>query len=96
MITFDKGELGRRVSEVLFYVWDPIGVSPEPYARGEYDSYAPQVLELLIMNETPGPIAELLHTIMTVNMALASNKDRCFETAEVLLEHKAAVKEGIA
>lgn len=47
MRTFDDRELSRRVDEVLYYIWDPIGVSEEPFARAEYESYVPKVLELV-------------------------------------------------
>lgn len=47
MRSFNKGELQRRVDEVLFYVWDPIGVSDEPFARGEYESYVPGIATLV-------------------------------------------------
>lgn len=36
-------ELCLRINEVLYYVWDPIGVADTPRARDEYDSYVLQV-----------------------------------------------------
>lgn len=53
MIEFDDNELKNRVDEVLFYIWDPIGVSHEPCARWEYKSYIPQVLRLIEQNDDP-------------------------------------------
>ncbi len=47
MRNLDNRELKRRVDEVLYYVWDPIGVSDEPFARGEYHSYVPRVSQLV-------------------------------------------------
>ncbi len=41
--TFER-ELTSRISEVLHYTWDPIGVRGDPHARDEYDSYVPDVL----------------------------------------------------
>jgi hypothetical protein len=38
---FDKDELRRRVSEVLYYVWDLIGISHEPCARGNMKAMFP-------------------------------------------------------
>lgn len=38
-LTDDGLELYRRVDEVLFYVWDPIGVANSPAARDEYYGY---------------------------------------------------------
>ena len=45
--TSEKG-LYRRVDEILFYLWDPIGVCDIPMARDEYQSYLPKVFKLLI------------------------------------------------
>ena len=41
-------ELERRIDEVLFYVWDPIGVSDTPAARGEYSSYTMTILKYVL------------------------------------------------
>ncbi|CAD6563044.1 hypothetical protein ACFQ3P_41525 [Paraburkholderia sabiae] len=43
----DELELHRRVDEVLFYVWDPIGVANSPAARDEYYGYLPIVFSML-------------------------------------------------
>ena len=96
MRTFDDRELERRVDEVLFYVWDPIGVSAEPYARGEYDAYVPDVLELLLQNESFEPISAHLAGVVVDAMELPPDKKRCDYTAELLLKHKQAISEGCA
>ena len=66
--TFDKDELRRRVDEVLYYIWDPIGVSDQPCARAEYESYVPKVLELLTSQDEPGPIAAYLAEVISSRM----------------------------
>jgi hypothetical protein len=96
MIEFDDKELSRRVDEVLFYVWDPIGVADEPYARAEYESYVPEIRELLERNDDIGPISSHLAEIATESMGLSPNKQKCDYTAELLLRHKQAIKEGCA
>ena len=96
MIKFDSGELSRRVDEVLFYIWDPIGVADEPYARGEYRSYVPMILRLVERGDDPEPIAQLLMEIGRDRMSLTPNVEACRRTAELLLRHKRAVSEGIA
>ncbi len=40
-------ELYRRVDEVLYYVWAPIGVAHSPAARDEYQGYLPKVFAML-------------------------------------------------
>jgi hypothetical protein len=96
MRTFDNRELQRRVDEVLYYVWDPIGVSDAPCARGEYDSYVPQVLKLVLENDKVKPISEYLADIVTTQMNSTPDRKRCDYAAELLLEHKRAIKEGLA
>jgi hypothetical protein len=96
MRRFDNRELWRRVDEVLYYVWDPIGVSDEPYARGEYESYVPRVLHLVEESDNIKPISRPLGEIVSTNMGLSPDKKRCDYTAEILLKHKEAIKEGCA
>lgn len=95
MRTFDNDELRKRVDEVLFYVWDPIGVSDEPCAREEYTGYVPGVLKTLADNDTATPIADHLAAIVRTSMGLPPNSQRCKEVAELLLQHKSAVKQGL-
>lgn len=83
-----------RVNEVLFYIWDPIGVAPEPYARGEYRSYVPVILELVEKNENTQPVSEHLVNIVNNMMALSANKKHCDYIAELLFSHKKAIIEG--
>ena len=96
MRVFDNDELRRRVDEVLFYVWDPIGVSDEPCARGEYESYVPRILELLVAGDDAQRISSQLASIVSTSMELAPDKQRCDYTAELLLQHKKAVAQGLA
>jgi len=96
MKVFNNDELRSRVDEVLYYVWDPIGVSNEPCARGEYRSYVPAVLKLVEQNDTVDPISLYLTEIITKKMGLNSNKKECDKVAQLLLEHKRAIKEGLS
>ena len=96
MRTFDNGELQRRVDEVLFYVWDPIGVADEPCARSEYESYVPKVLQLVQDNDSIQPIAVYLDSVVTSRMGLSANRKHCEKVAELLLRHKDAINKGLA
>jgi hypothetical protein len=84
-------EMYKRVDEVLYYVWDPIGVSDEPFARGEYWSYVPSILELVLEHDDPAPIAKRLAEIMRDRLSSKVNKALCEKTATLLLQHKEAV-----
>ena len=96
MRRFDNRELLRRVHEVLYYVWDPIGVSGQPYARTEYESYVPGVFQLVQQNDNIQPISEHLASIVRDNMALPPDEKRCDYAAELLLKHKEAIRKGWA
>jgi hypothetical protein len=56
-------ELVRRCGEVLFYVWDPAGVSPCPDVRDEYDSYAVRLAGHLQMGADEDRVMEILAEI---------------------------------
>ncbi len=74
MKTYDDKELCRRVDEVLFYIWDPIGVAECPSARGEYESYVSQIHELLQNHDGIEEISYLLEHIRTSHMGLQAKK----------------------
>ncbi len=84
-------ELYKRIDEVLFYKWDPIGISDGDWARDEYQSYLPQVFKLALENNKPEPIADYLTGIATENMGLSEAKAHDIEIANLILE----IKKGI-
>lgn len=93
----DKGkikELNQRIDEVLYYIWDPIGVSDEPCARAEYSSYTMTILKYVI-NEDLNQIANQLSKIETDSMGLTTDKERNLEIAQRLLDYKYAVEQGL-
>lgn len=89
-------ELEKRVDEVLYYVWDPIGVSESPYARSEYRPYVPTVLRRLTDGYSAAKIADYLCRIESESMGLSPNKERAIKAANILLEGKSAIEEGCA
>ena len=95
MERFAKNELEKRVDEVLYYVWDPIGINDEPYARGEYRSYVTSVLGH-VNNKQAEEISELLCKIEKESMGITPNKDNSLVVANLLIQHKAAIDEGCA
>ena len=93
-----NGQLYRRVDEILYYVWDPIGVSDAGATRGEYESHVMGVLRLVEKNESPEAIALYLTEIANKQMGFAPNdqaKARDLKVAALLLEHKWAIEEGL-
>ncbi|MFC4632409.1 hypothetical protein ACFO3O_00705 [Dokdonia ponticola] len=87
-------ELERRIDEVLFYVWDPIGVSDIPAARGEYSSYTMTILTY-VLEEDLKKIASQLSKIESSSMGLTTNEIKNMKIAELLVDFKHAVEEEL-
>ncbi len=96
MERFASNELEKRVDEVLYYVWDPIGVNEEPYARAEYRSYVTSVLGHVVNGKSEIEISDLLCGIESESMGLTPNKKNALRAAAVLIKHKEAIDEGCA
>ena len=90
----EASELSRRIDEVLYYVWDPIGVSREARARGEYTSYVPAVRASMEEHSEPGPIADYLAAVTQNHIGLTPSIETCQAVAKLLLEHQEAIAEG--
>ena len=84
-------ELYRRVDEVLYYVWDPIGVATSPAARDEYQGYLPTVFTMLQEGMGASPIAAYLDDIATDRMGLDANLEYSRRVAELLLDWKTEI-----
>jgi len=87
-------ELERRIDEVLYYVWDPIGVSDTPAARGEYSSYTMTILKY-VLDEDLKKTASKLGEIESISMGLTTNEIKNLEIAELLVDFKYGVEEGL-
>ena len=81
-------EFYRRIDEILYYKWDPIGISESAWPRDEYQSYLPQLFNLALANDTPKPIATYLGEIITERMGLPEEKSHDLKTAKLILEIK--------
>lgn len=84
----DKLELYKRIDEILFYKWDPIGISDTDWPRDEYQSYLPRVFGLALESDKPEPIAEFLGDIATERMGLGASKERDMAIASLILSVK--------
>lgn len=86
-------ELYRRVDEILYYVWDPIGVAPNAVTRAEYQRYLPEVFAMLQEGADASEIATYLDSVVTERMGLNVGKNpehsRC--VAELLLDWKTEI-----
>jgi hypothetical protein len=87
-------ELYRRIDEVLFYLWDPIGVNEAPEARDEYYSYLPEVFSMVQSNASAKEIAVYLQKIVREAMGLTVSAESLVHNqkiASLLLKYKESV-----
>ena len=87
----DEMQLYQRVDEVLYYIWDPIGVSTSPCARTEYYSYLPVVYSMLKSTDDGKDIKDYLSLIETEHMGLGIRigmEKRLNQVADTLLEYR--------
>lgn len=78
-------ELYRRVDEVLYYIWDPIGVAYSPAARDEYQAYLPKVFAMLQEGVGVSSVAAYLDDVAIERMALEARPEHSIRVAELLL-----------
>jgi hypothetical protein len=88
--------LDARIDEILYFIWDPIGVSDEPDARAEYLSYVPQFSYLLSNNVTKEDIVNQLLRIEQDDIGLPTNKNRAVIVADLLIGVKNAIDEKLS
>lgn len=70
---------------MLHYRWDPIGVAGVPQARDEYESYVPQVFQLLKGTVDGKDVADYLNWVGTEHIGMGSNPSRDAEVVKALL-----------
>ena len=89
------GTLGQRIDEVLFYVWDPIGVSDFPAARGEYSSYVDTLIEDVLQLRLDA-IEDKLNQIQTQDMGMRiRDRELNKRIAKQLVDYKAAIENDL-
>ncbi len=92
----NEKELYRRCSEVLHYVWDPIGVAGIAESRDEYDSYVPPIFARVIEKASASEIADVLDRFALENMELSPDREKSKEVARLLLAHWDRINERVA
>lgn len=84
-------ELYRRVDEVLYYLWDPIGVSEIPSARNEYYGYLPQAFSLLKSSPNGTDLEKYLLSVAIDRMGIEGSSAlllRTQQVVEILFDYK--------
>jgi hypothetical protein len=74
----------QQIDDVLWYDWDPIGIN-DMAPRDEYQSYTPQIFNLVKSDTDRMLIAKTLSKIETYNMGLAGNIEKCLKIADKIL-----------
>lgn len=95
MDRFKPDELERRVDEVLYYKWDPIGINFNVSARAEYRSYVSSILQTLKSGDVVR-LTEQMQGFEKNSMGLEIEESNAKEIAELLLAHKEAIENGQA
>lgn len=76
----------KAIDEILWKVWDPIGVNMSVAARNEYYGYIHGIFHLLEAGTDKQVLAEHLYKIETERMELQSNKTHCLQVAQHLMQ----------
>ena len=86
-----RGEklLRQYIDELLFYVWDPIGLNDVPEARDEYAGYVDHIFSLLMRDDAEDKIPPALTHFASVSMGLGSGAGNERKVTEQLLAYKA-------
>jgi hypothetical protein len=84
----DQLELYKRIGEILFYKWDPIGISDTDWARDEYRSYLPKVFGMALESQSLEQIAEYLTLVTTESMGLSAARDHDTTSAKLIMDVK--------
>jgi hypothetical protein len=79
-------ELYQRIDEVLHYLWDPIGVAREPFARDEYAAYVPEVFAIVVEGGSEQKLMGYLLQVEGDAMGLAARPSHARRIAEMLVE----------
>lgn len=81
-----RSAMEARVSEILFYVWDPIGVNRMTSCRGEYEQYVPIISAYLLDDFKEAGVDALMMFIMEeyIGVCLSKVPRRKFQHLEAI------------
>jgi hypothetical protein len=87
-LDIDKiAEVHRQLDRVLFFQWDPIGVSSYPEAQNEYRGYVRGVYDIAVQSRSALAVAEHLAAIECDAMGLSGRApDALLPVAQMILE----------
>lgn len=77
------------IDEILFYIWDPLGVSTDgaPEWRNEYETYTQKIAEMVKANADSNAIAAYLDKIESEYMQLTLVENRNNDIAQMIIDN---------
>lgn len=84
----DQFALYKRIDEILWFDWDPIGINAIDAARDEYYSYLFPLMNMVLDGTNREQVATYLYECETVNMGMVGNKSHCEYVAGLICEAK--------
>ena len=91
-LTVPEQMLYTRIDEILFYQWDPIGISTSNWVRHEYHAYLADVFTYALQQDSPDFIATYLGQVTTERMGLPNNEEKNTQIAQLIMD----IKQGLA
>lgn len=79
-------ELYKRIDEILWTDWDPIGVNDIEEIRDEYTSYVPYIVNLKMREADIEKISKHLFRLESVAMGMTGNMKHCRFIAQKIIE----------
>jgi hypothetical protein len=84
----DQLALYKRIDEILWEDWDPIGITGSEGARNEYQNYLPGVFALALGRCDVDEIADRLHYLERELMGLPGSRDHCVWVAKRIRDER--------
>lgn len=78
-------ELYKRIDDILWFDWDPIGIN-DSAPRDEYESYTPPIFSLKTHGASLEAIAAKLYSFEFKNMGISGGRERCERVAKKIIE----------
>jgi hypothetical protein len=89
----------KKIEDILWFDWDPIGINQFLEARDEYQCYLPVIYNLKKTGADVEIIAQTLNKFETVNIGISGSLERCTKVAKkirLLFKLKFKVDSGAA
>lgn len=75
----------KKIDEILWQDWDPIGINDMSDARDEYDGYVSQLFNLKKSGSSKEEIAKCLFKIEKERIGLGGSLDSCLKIADKII-----------